>query len=149
VKDNMSIDERLNTSQQATVAKAVALLPDEQVSMVWRSDLNQVLRAKSQANKKRKFFVNFLSPVAGLGVACALAVVVLISPPQTHQSITPASQPTLSPSSLEASLVRFHQDDVRSADVAGTGLNPTEAINDTSRYGGSDDDGYDDDSELF
>jgi hypothetical protein len=149
VKENMSIDEKLNTGRQATVAKAVASLPDEQLSMVWRSDLNQVLRAQSQVNKKRKFFLNFLSPVAGLGVACALAVVVLIAPPKAPQSIISVSKPVQSSSSLEASLVHFHQDDVRSADVAGTGLNPTEAANDTTTSADGDDDGNDDDSELF
>jgi len=133
-----NLDNRLQSDSQLHVAKIVASMPDEPVSMVWRSNLNETLRANAVTAKRKKFVFNFLSPVAGLGIACTLAIVVMVRPPAAHPRTPIVGQPPVVSNSLEAGLVRLHQDDVRTSDVAGTGLNPTEAINDANNSDSSD-----------
>lgn len=144
---NEDLDLRLGSSSQMFVAKAVAALPEESVSMVWRSGLNEALRQQAGAAKKKRLFLGVFSPIAGLGLACALACAVMFRP--TSQSPVSITGSTPAKTSMEASLVSLHQDDVRSFDVAGTGLNPNEAANyGSEKSTSSSADGADDDIEL-
>jgi hypothetical protein len=144
------VDDKLNSGAQRMVARAVASLPEETVSMVWRSDLNEALRATAAKSKRRRFMFNFVSPIAGLGFACALALIVPMSLSHSHRHIVPvASQSDSAPissSNLEADLIRVHQDDVRISDVTGAGLNPTEVVS-VPQSDATDDD-YEDDLQL-
>jgi hypothetical protein len=125
---NSNVEKNLISDSQLAVAKIVAALPDESVSMVWRSNLNEALRETAAKSRKRRLMLNFLSPVAGLSAACALAFVVFVKPSPSLPKVAPSPvrSQIADSSSLEAGLLRLHQDDVRLSDVVGSGLNPTE-----------------------
>ncbi len=134
MNENISnIDERLESASQRAVARMVSALPDESPSMVWRSGLNEAIRAQSARIQRRQRFFLVFRPAMGLSIACALVALVLMQPirnavlPERHQT------PSATGSSLEASLFDLHRDDQRTMDVVGAGLNPNDPLTDQSR----------------
>ncbi len=114
--------------QGVSVADVVRCLPDEQPSMLWRSQLNESIRSQAHRIERRRKIVWFARPVAGLGLALAVACVILVRP--LISSRLPGNSVGLSVlgnSNLEAGLVSLHREEVRSTDVAGSGLSPHEA----------------------
>lgn len=117
------LDLRLESEGQLQIQQAVRTMPEETVSMAWRSELNEKLVAGIQAKHKKRRFAWVLSPALGLGLAGALAVVLMTkTTPPVDGPITP-NQPA-----LEDSLVATHQDALRYTDVTGVGLNPDEIV---------------------
>ena len=49
----MHDDNKLNTESQLAVAKLVKELPEEQLSMTWRAELNNQIRNEQMKVKKR------------------------------------------------------------------------------------------------
>jgi hypothetical protein len=143
---NSNVDQKLNSDAQIAVAKVVSSIPEDTLSMVWRSELNEAIRLTAVNTKRHKFVFSFGGPIAGLGVACALALIVPITLSRSNHRIVKVDPPVAtvpaSPS-IEEGLLQVHQDDVRMSDVAGTGLNPTEAVA-PSQPRQSDDDSEDD-----
>jgi hypothetical protein len=124
-----NIDRKLETNSQRAVARLVASLPEESPSMVWRSGLNEALLAVSVKQRRRHRFLLIARPALALAAMSAFALVMFMRP----TSVEPASpkQPA-AVSSLAASLLDLHQNDVRTMDVAGVGLDPNEPMVDTS-----------------
>ena len=117
------IDNKLNASEgMKSLMKA---LPEEQVSMAWRSSLNEKLLATVP---KKRFNWNWvLRPALGLGLAGALALVIVTQPqPSGVVTVMPAR------GSLEAHLVAEHQDSIALYDLSGPGLSPDETEHVTS-----------------
>ncbi len=131
-ENNMSqqdpnLDAKLTTSAQRQVADTVRALPEETVSLAWRSALNERL-APIAAKKVRVRRVGWLwKPTAGLAMAGALAVAVMfrIAPSPTISSVSVSS-------GVEANLVAFHQQSEVAYDVAGPGLANPDAIEKTT-----------------
>jgi hypothetical protein len=106
--------------------------------MVWRSDLNEALRARVGRTKRRHRFFWIASPL-GLGVACAIVALVMIRP--VRESVNLVTVPSVSvANSLEASLVDIHRNDMGTMDVVGAGLNPNEPLVQQSRAAAPNDD---------
>lgn len=121
------LDERLESPAQVAVRNAVKALPEDNLSLAWRSGLNEQLLQVAEKQRRRRRAWFFLKPAVGLAAACGLAAVVLM------HSFTPAVRMKTSKSSdLSAALVSFHQDASMSVDVSGTSINPIEATNDRS-----------------
>lgn len=118
------IDEKLNSFSQAKIAEAVRSLPDEELSMAWRSGLNSRILEGAASQRKKRLRMNFLwKPAFGLSLACTLAVTVIFrSPAKTIQA----------GDSIEIALLRHHQEAALPFDMASFGLSPIEATNSES-----------------
>jgi hypothetical protein len=125
VIEELELDERLASSAQQSVRGLVASLPDEQVSMAWRSSLNERL-LQSAAKKRRQRVLSWvLKPAFGLAVAGALATVIIMrQPAQEPTSVPPSS------GAIEASIVAVHRENAAYSDMVGAGLAPVEATSD-------------------
>ncbi|MBN9501201.1 MAG: hypothetical protein BGO01_14300 [Armatimonadetes bacterium 55-13] len=133
------LDKRLDSAGQQQVRTMLQAMPEEPLSLSWRSELNQVLAAKRDSKIRRRRIAWFLSPALGLGVAGALAVVTMFKTPEVRTS-------QISGDTIEAQLVASHRNSIRIADVTGVGLNSYEVIegkNTSTVTPGSDLDGVD------
>jgi hypothetical protein len=117
------LDLKLESEAQLQIRQAVRAMPEDTVSMAWRSELNQRVVAGIQAKQKKRRFAWILSPALGLGVAGALAVVLMTKTPTVVNLPSASKAPA-----LEESLVATHQDALRYTDVTGVGLNPDEIV---------------------
>jgi len=128
-RENTVNDELLNSAAQQAMRDVVRNIPDDSLSMAWRSSLNEKLLAEVAVQKKRQRFNWYLRPALGLGLACTLAVLVVFRPAPTVKrgpSLAPVSQP-----GIEAALVTTHRQSTVAWDVAGVGLNPVEMSTDS------------------
>jgi len=117
------LDAELGGADQQAMRSVVRQLPDDTLSMAWRSALNEKLVAEAAAKQRRQRVSWFLRPALGFGLACTLAVLVLVRAPG-HVSTAPVS--TLPSEGLEAALVSTHRQNTYAMDVAGVGLNPAD-----------------------
>lgn len=118
------IDSKLQTPGQLAVKELVGNLPQEQgLSLSWRSQLNDKLRLTEAKVKRKRRFMLFARPVAGLSAigACALAALVLMAP----KPVTSYEKST----SIEASVVKAHQEQLSASEVTGTSA-PTDDFDD-------------------
>lgn len=104
------IEEKLSASE--TVSDVIKSLPDDTVSLSWRSELNQKLMA---TQKPRKSWLGYWRPALGLSLAGALAVAYFM-PVGEKKSVTP------SPAGVEAELLSAHKDILHSRDLSESGL---------------------------
>jgi hypothetical protein len=114
-------DEMLECTSQLKVREMVSGLPDDSLSMAWRSALNEKLIAAGKVSRQRKRMNLILRPAFGLAVASALALVLVMQPSR----IAPPSS-TKNPG-LAAALVKDHRENVELTDMVGSGLNPLES----------------------
>ncbi len=121
------LDQALESSVHQQLKEAVRSMPEDTLSMSWRSELNQKLMVKIEAKQKKRRFAWILSPALGLGLAGALAVVVM-----TKSPITPSVNSFTNVPHIEESLVASHQDALRYSDITGVGLSPEEVISQRS-----------------
>ena len=124
-KELLVDDSQLNTPPQLAIQSAVRLLPDEPLSMAWRSSLNEqlLLVAAKQRKKRRLFWV--ASPLAGVSLATAMAVIVLIHPTIHAPKVVPTQ-------SLETAILSDHHKSALSNDVTSAGLNLNEVTSDAN-----------------
>lgn len=96
-------------------------IPQDQVSMAWRSQLNERLLSLGARQKAASRWMGIWRPVMGLGLAGALALVFVSQRVPTH------AQTPRKPANLEAALLEIHADSVSYTQIAGAGLAPHEA----------------------
>ncbi len=118
------MDQRLEGAGQQQVAKVVQALPEETVSMAWRSALNEKVLLASKARQRAKVINWVWRPTAGLALASALAIVFVM---RTGAPVMSAPS-GLTSNSVEAKLVAFHRDSSLAYDVSGPGLTNTDAV---------------------
>lgn len=124
MSDNQNrIDEQLCSPGQMAMRDVVQSLPEDTLSMAWRSSLNEKILEGAAKKRQRRRWLWFLAPSAGLAVACALATVVILGVGRHEQ---PADR------GLEAAMVSMHRDLSSTQDVTGSGLNALETKNDVS-----------------
>jgi len=116
------LDSKLESAGQLQVRQLLQTMPEESLSLTWRSSLNEKLMASVETRRRKRRVAWFLSPALGIGLASVFAVVFLVKP-----NVTPEPAQSSS-SSLEAKLVASHQDSVRYGEVTGAGLNQDEVI---------------------
>lgn len=112
-------DERLESGAQRQAAEWVRALPAEDPSLLWRSGLNERVRAEADRRTRVRRRWLFASPAAGLAAAAALALVVFA--PRA------ALRPAPKANRVEAGLIALHEETVRTDDIVGSGLRPSEA----------------------
>ncbi len=112
------LDRKLNSAGQTQIREMVRALPEETLSMTWRSELNTKLRAAALRKRKLDLFGWVWKPTAGLALAAALAVAIFIRPAMT--GVTPDT-------SIEKALVSHYIDSSAARDVAVDGMTPNEA----------------------
>jgi hypothetical protein len=116
VKDQNQLDEKLNSEGMRAISEMVKGLPDDVPSMSWRSQLNERILAEAKPKKAFDLHRWLLRPAIGLGLAAALALVVVFRP----------IAPDTTGSSVESLMIATHQDDVNYASVTGAGLSVDE-----------------------
>jgi glucosamine 6-phosphate synthetase-like amidotransferase/phosphosugar isomerase protein len=109
---------KLNSKNQQKLAMLVKALPEEDLSMSWRSSLNVKLMAAQAAKSKKRTAKKFLAWGTSLsaGVAATAYFVIL-------GNVTPMVSPTTQSDSVAfaSELVKTHQESVVMASVSGIG----------------------------
>ena len=109
------LDVALNEKGQQFVAQAVKQIPAEELSLAWRSNLNEKLLQESAKVSSTRKRINFVwRPMAGVGVGAALAFALLV-PRNADFSL-------VHPSSVEASMMQAHIAADRSHELIGSAL---------------------------
>ncbi len=80
-QERNDLDARLEA--QESLRSLVNELPSDELSMAWRADLNEKLRAIAPSPKSRVWGWLW-KPAAGLGLASILVVAVLVKAPQAN-----------------------------------------------------------------
>ena len=117
------LDRLLESESGTFVRNAVRSMPDDSVSMAWRSELNEKLSSHIRTQERKRRFAWIVSPALGLGLAGALAFAVLFKSPAISET-----RPTAKQSKLEESLVASFEDNLRYSDITGVGLSPDEVV---------------------
>ncbi len=117
------LDRMLESDGGLQIRQAVQSMPEDHVSMAWRSQLNERLSTVVAVKQRKRRFAWILSPALGLGLAGALAVVVMTKTP-THFDVPDVRANT----KLEESLVASHRDILQYSDITGVGLNTDEVV---------------------
>lgn len=115
------IDARLNGAGQEAMRNLVRELPEDSLSMAWRSSLNERILAEEKAKARKSRWTWALRPAFGLACAGALAFVFVFHAPMSRSRAT-AAKP-----SIESELLTAHAQSSVFADVAEAGLRPSEA----------------------
>ena len=113
------MDSRLDSAGQQTISKMVQSLPDDTLSMAWRSSLNERLMETAVKKRKKQRLAWVLRPALGLGLASVLAVVVMFQP-RMHQTNPVADR------GLETAILADHHNSVIFNEVSSAGLNANE-----------------------
>lgn len=116
------LDERLVSPAQSQMREMLKSMPEDTVSMAWRSDLNERIASVVAVKQRRRRFAWVLSPALGLGLAGALAITMLTKTP-TSPNLGQPPKP-----SIETNLVASFRDSMNYTDVTGVGLNPDEVV---------------------
>lgn len=109
------LDELLQSKEG--VKGLIGELPEDTVSLAWRSALNEKLMTEAKPARQRGWL---WKPVAGLALAGALALVTFI--PRTPPATT---------ANFESKLVNAHLSLSNAREVAGTGLTAYESMQET------------------
>lgn len=110
------LDARLEGDGQRVVSHAVANLEQDELSMAWRSTLNERLLELQPAKRKAWWAISWRPALATGLAASVLAIALLRTGPA----------PAAHAESLENELIRIHLDSAAALDLAGTGLVPHE-----------------------
>jgi hypothetical protein len=124
--DGRNLDEELNSAAQVQIRETVRALPEEPLSLAWRSDLNTQLRGVAARKRKLDLFGWVWKPAAGGALACALAFAFLIRPGGSMSEV---------PSNgIEKALVGHYVDTTASWEVAGDGVTVNEVKEATAAH---------------
>ena len=116
------LDAQLASAGQQKIRQAIKSMPEDTVSMAWRSNLNERLMASVSARRRKRRLAWIMSPALGLGVAGVFALTLFTKTPEM-----PNPQPSTS-GNVEASLVASFKNSIDYTDVTGVGLNPDEVV---------------------
>lgn len=106
----------------AHVPNLLKAMPEDQLSMTWRSSLNERLHSLGAQAQRRSRRWMVLRPALGLGFAGALALVFALQ-------VVPTERPGRTTSSnLEARLINLHESTASYTEIAGPGLAAHEAV---------------------
>ncbi|MFY9232865.1 MAG: hypothetical protein WAO58_00210 [Fimbriimonadaceae bacterium] len=120
----------LSAADSATIERAlehtsvfsIAELPEEQVSLAWRSLLNERVAQLAAGAKRRTRWISIWRPALGLGLAGALAAAFMMQAPSS-------SGPAFAPKpAVEEALIQAHEMSVQGSEIAGAGLAEHEAV---------------------
>jgi len=118
-EDNGFEDAKLNSTGQQAIRDMVRALPDESVSMTWRSSLNEQLLVLAAKQQKKRRILWFARPAAGLSLAMGLALVLMFMP-SAHQTVKAPDR------GIESAILSDHRSSALLNEVSSAGLNLTE-----------------------
>jgi len=127
VIEELELDERLASAAQTEMRKVVKALPEDGLSLAWRSSLNERLMKTAVRQRRKQILGWIVKPAFGLAVAGALSVVLF-----TRQLAPQSSSFTSTSGGIEASIVSAHREETSYVDIVGASLTPVEAKNDQS-----------------
>lgn len=104
----------LESPEQVFIRELVHKLPDEALSMSWRSSLNEKLIEANPARKRRGQWLGVLRPALAFGIPILLTVVLC-----TKTSMVSPSLEFKKPETLESALLETHKQVVASIDAGG------------------------------
>jgi hypothetical protein len=124
-KEETFDESKLNSDSQQKVAMLIKSLPEDNLSMAWRSSLNMKLMDAQNAKKKQRFTKRIFAWGSSLsaGVAATAYFILLANAPP----VAPSNSRTESVA-FASELVKTHQESIVLASVSGTGS----SIHDTS-----------------
>jgi hypothetical protein len=106
-----AIDRELYSENQLEIARLVRELPNEELNMAWRSELNEKLREKAAlVKRKRTLSVWVFRPALGFGLAAAMVVTLMVNQ-------RPVMTQDTSNASLASAMVKAYNEDEADFDV--------------------------------
>jgi hypothetical protein len=129
------LSEMLEAPGQQAVRQLVKAMPEDTVSLQWRSSLNERLLALAPVKKKISALVIGFRALAGLGLASLLCLAVISRLDTSKPSIV---QPS-SGSALASALLDEHRHSVDSGEIAGPGVADGDVDSQASAQNSSDD----------
>lgn len=121
------LDAELNSAEQVRIANIVRSLPQDEMSLAWRSDLNSKLAA-SAAPPKPSLARLVWRPVAGLAIASVLTFAIVVSRPQSSEIAVRTE--------LESAIGGAHVVAQTNAELIGFGVEPlpSQAVGQTASF---------------
>ncbi len=119
-EDEMLLDALLDSPDVARLSEAVKSMSEDEVSLAWRSKLNERIATTASAKSRRGRSWLF-RPALGLGLAGALALVILLP------NSDPAGLRTAEVG-LEERMAVAHLDAVNGRLISGYGISDSEAL---------------------
>jgi hypothetical protein len=113
-KTQSELDALLKSESQQTIRRVVNSLPEDSLSLSWRSNLNERLHQVRPQPRWRVRLAQAWKPAMGLALAGCLATLIAIKP--GVQAPIQNSHP------IEASLVRSYSDSANVDELVGPGL---------------------------
>lgn len=107
----------LNHGDQKLVGQLVSMLPEDVPSMAWRSALSEKIYAEHASFQKRRRFLWLTRPAAGILVAGALALIVLVRVPTKQPSFAAGK-------SIESAVIDTYQQETAIHEIASAGPIP-------------------------
>lgn len=118
------LDQLLDEQSCSVVSQVVKELPEEQVSLVWRSELNQKIAAMAGKRRRAMLLSWMWKPAVGMAVCTALVVAVFV---RRDAASVGTVTPLVQDAGFERALVREHLASASSIDVAAEGFTPAES----------------------
>jgi hypothetical protein len=113
----------LESERGQSVRNIMQLMPEDTVSLQWRSALNEKLLALAPTKKKLSAAVVGLRALVGVALASAVCLVVFVKSDSGKEQ--PASM--VDPSTFASALITEHRQSVVSNEIAGPGIVDGEA----------------------
>lgn len=124
------IDQALEGSESRKIAKAIKKLPEDELSLSWRSQLNEkIAQEATRKAKTRRSWRLAWGTGMGLGLSATTAVVFMLVLAKPDVSMIP----TRTERSFESEIVAVHQQVVQSGTIAGEGLSALDETPSTAK----------------
>lgn len=136
--ETAELDELLATPKQQVVNALVAALPEENVSLQWRSSLNEKLRAMTPVRKHVSFMLIGFRTLAGIGLASLLCIAFYTKFGGGASAPANANPEASAPQKIGSALISAHRESVTSSEIAGPGIADGEADSKKSASDSSD-----------
>ncbi|MEI8282117.1 MAG: hypothetical protein WCG75_06920 [Armatimonadota bacterium] len=135
-KKEESVDEsKLNSASQLRVASLIKSMPEEDLSLSWRSELNVKLMEIQNARSKRKSTNRYFAFGSSLSAALGVAGYALFMA-NANTVVTPVGK--IDSSGFASELVRTHQESLVAMSVSGTGSAARESTPADDSFDGQD-----------
>ena len=133
--EGIAISEMLEASGQQSVRQLIKAMPEDTVSLQWRSSLNEKLLALAPGKKKLSALVIGFRTLTGLGIASILFLVVFTR----VSTVKPMLSQSFSGSALASALLDEHRHSEDSGEIAGAGVADVESDSQSSGQNSTDD----------
>ena len=135
--ESAELDELLNSPAQQAMRTTVQAIPQDGVSLQWRSTLNEKLHVLAPLRKRAALLAIGFRAIAGVGLA-SLVCIALYS----KFGAQPEARKVMKAQNVASALIAEHRDSVASSEIAGPGIvdgeSESRTASDTSDSGNAD-----------